>query len=155
MKPVHAVLSCLVFAASAAGLAADTSDADTGAMRKAAAMYATAWLTNDADTVMATFVPEPVLSPSGLDYRVGQDAAREFWFPQDAPPTLVTRFAMRELEADVSGRLGFVRGTFTLAFDYDGNSYENHGKYVSILRQQDDGQWLITHHIWDDFPRAD
>lgn len=37
--------------------------------------YADAWLTNDTDTVLATFVSEPVLSPSGLPYLEGQDAA--------------------------------------------------------------------------------
>jgi ketosteroid isomerase-like protein len=136
-------------------VAQELDAANLKAMRAAAASYAAAWLTNDAETVMATFVDEPVLSPSQLPYLEGQDAARAFWFPSDSPPTRVTEFKMDELEASGSGDLGYVRGTFRLAFEYDGGSYENHGKYVTLLRKLADGEWRITHHIWDDFPRDD
>lgn len=138
-----------------AAIAQDLDDADLKAMRHAAKSYADAWLKNDADTVMATFVDEPVLSPSGLPYLEGQDAARAFWFPADAQPTRVTAFTMNEIEAAGSGNLGYVRGTFRLAFEYDGSDYENHGKYVTILRKSPQGVWRITHHVWDDFPRSD
>ena len=124
-------------------------------MRVAASAYSKAWLTNDADTIMATFVDQPVLSPSGLPYLEGQDEARAFWFPPDSPAATVTGFDMNQIEVSGSGNLGYVRGTFRLAFEYDGESYENHGKYVTILRKGPDGVWLITHHIWDDFPQAD
>ena len=130
--------------------AEELDDADLSAMRGAAKAYAEAWLTNDADTVMSTFVDEPVLSPSGLPYLEGQQAARDFWFPADSPPTIVSVFDLTEIEVSGSGTLGYVRGTFRLAFEYDGKSYENQGKYVSILRKTQHGQWRITHHIWDD-----
>ncbi|MCH8073739.1 MAG: DUF4440 domain-containing protein, partial [Proteobacteria bacterium] len=100
----------------------------------------------------ATFVDEPVLSPSGLPYLEGQNAARTFWFPVDAPPTRVTNFELTEIEVSGSGDLGYVRGTFHLGFEYDGSSYENRGKYVTILRKTPHGRWRITHHIWDDLP---
>ncbi len=138
-----------------AAVAQSLDDADLKSMRAAATAYAAAWLTNDADTVMATFVDEPVLSPSQLPYLEGQDAARAFWFPADSPPTKVSEFTMIEIEASGSGDLGYVRGTFRLAFEYDGSNYENHGKYVTILRRSQDGEWRITHHIWDDFPQDD
>ena len=136
-------------------VAQDLNDADLIAMRAAAESYADAWLTSDADTVMATFVDEPVLSPSQLPYLEGQDAARAFWFPADSPPTKVSEFTMTEIEASGSGNLGYVRGTFRLAFEYDGSDYENHGKYVTILRKSQDGEWRITHHIWDDYRQDD
>ena len=136
-------------------VAQDLNDADLNAMRAAAESYADAWLTSDADTVMATFVDEPVLSPSQLPYLEGQDAARAFWFPADSPPTKVSEFTMTEIEASGSGNLGYVRGTFRLAFEYDGSDYENHGKYVTILRKSQDGEWRITHHIWDDYRQDD
>ena len=135
--------------------AEDLDNADLGRMRDAARSYADAWLTNDADTVMATFVDEPVLSPSGLPFLEGQDAARAFWFPADSPPAKVTNFDLTEIEAAGSGDLGYVRGTFRLGFEYDGGSYENLGKYVTILKKAPDGLWRITHHIWDDLPKDD
>ncbi len=134
-------------------VASELDDEDLSAMRAAARAYADAWLTNDADTVMATFVNEPVLSPSGLPYLEGQNAARAFWFPADSPSTEVTEFVLMEIEVSGSGNLGYVRGTFSLAFEYDGSSYENHGKYLTILRKAPDGLWRITHHIWDDLPQ--
>ena len=134
-------------------VAYELDDADLNAMRTAARAYADAWLTNDADTVMATFVNEPVLSPSGLPYLEGQNAARTFWFPADSPSTKVTEFELMEIEVSGSGNLGYVRGTFSLAFEYDGSSYENHGKYVTLLRKAPGDQWRITHHIWDDLPQ--
>ena len=150
-----ALFCCVLLTNSTALVAAELDANDLNSMRDASKAYASAWLSNDAENVMATLVGEPILSPSGLDYREGQKAARDFWFPADSPATTVTRFDTEELEIDGSGDLGFVRGTFTLAFDYDGVSYENRGKYVSILRKQADGEWLITHQLWDDFPRDD
>lgn len=152
----HTALLCCVLLGNSTTLpAAELDAADLHSMREASRAYASAWLSNDSEKVMATLVAEPVLSPSGLDYREGQKAARDFWFPANSPATNVTRFDTKELEIDASGDLGFVRGTFTLAFDYDGVSYENRGKFVSILRKQADGEWLITHHLWDDFPREE
>ena len=148
---VAIVFTTMIGDAVAEGL----DDADIIAMREAAKSYADAWLTNDADTVMATFVEEPVLSPSGLGYLEGQDAARAFWFPADSPATKVTAFELTEIEFSGSGNLGYARGTFRLAFEYAGSNYENHGKYVTILRKAPDGVWRITHHIWDDLPNGE
>jgi ketosteroid isomerase-like protein len=145
----------LIVILSGNAVAEELADADLKAMRAAARSYADAWLTNDADTIMATFVDEPVLSPSGLPYLEGQVAARNFWFPADSPTTKVTEFEFTEIEITGSGNLGYVRGTFVLAFEYDGSSYENHGKYVTILRKAPDEQWRISHHIWDDLPQED
>lgn len=149
------LVSIIVAVLSGTAVAEDLNDADLKAIREAASSYADAWLTNDADNVMATFVDEPVLSPSGLPYLEGQKAARAFWFPADSPSTKVTDFELMEIEVSGSGDLGYVRGTFRLAFEYDASDYENHGKYVTILRKSPDGEWRITHHIWDDFPQDD
>lgn len=128
---------------------------ELNAIRNAADAYKSAWLSNNADAVMNTFVAEPVLSPSGLKFREGQQAARDFWFPADSPPTVVTKFETGELEVGGSGDFGFVRGTFVLEFDYAGSSYENSGNYISILEKQANGKWLITHHVWNDYASRD
>ena len=128
---------------------------DYAMMTAASNAYATAWLSNDPESVMETFVTEPVLSPSGLPYVEGQRAAREFWFPPDAPATTVTEFELNPIQAEMSGSLGYVRGTFRLAFVYDGMPYENNGKYLSILKKSADGRWRISHHFWDDLPREE
>lgn len=146
---------CLAWLCVSAATAQDLDQKDLDAMRQAASAYAAAWLSNDADRVMATFVDEPVLSPSGLPYLEGQAAAREFWFPANSPVATVTAFDMQQLEVVGSGSLGYVRGTFRLAFEVDGSEYENSGKYLTILRKSADGSWRITHHLWDDFPQTE
>lgn len=133
----------------------ELSDTDRDAIRAAALSYSAGWLTNDADAVMQPFVAEPVLSPSGLPWLEGQQAARDFWFPANGSATAVTKFDQVVLETGGSGDLGFVRGTFELAFVYDGTPYESGGKFVSLLRRQPDGAWKITHQVWDDYPRRD
>ena len=101
---------------------------------------------------MATFVAEPVLSPSGLPFLEGQAAARGFWWPDGSPPTTVTEFEYEELEARGSGDIGFVRGTYNLRFDYNGNTYSNAGKFVHLLKRTPKGTWRISHHFWNDLP---
>ncbi len=157
MKIMHVLLvvSCLWLLPGAGVASRDLDAADLAAVRQAASAYSAAWLTNDADTVMATFVDEPVLSPSGLPFLEGQAAARNFWFAPDSPATTVTKFDMQQIEVSGSGSLAYARGTFSLAFEFDGASYENSGKYLTILRKGADGTWRITHHIWDDFPRTE
>jgi ketosteroid isomerase-like protein len=118
----------------------------------ASASYMKAWLANDPDAVMATFVDEPVLSPSGRMFLEGQQAARGFWWPKDSPPTEVARFDYEELEARASGGLGYVRGTFTLVFRYEGETYTNRGTYLHILRKTPLQGWRISHHFWNDLP---
>jgi len=124
-------------------------------MKVAARAYTEAWLTNEPDAVMGTFVSEPVLSPSGLPYLVGKQAARDFWWPADAPPATVTQFELEELEADGSGDIGYVRGTYTLVFDYEGETYTNLGKSLQILRKNPGEGWRVSHYFWNDLPPAE
>jgi len=79
-----AVIGCALFGNA---FAQDLDNENLGRMRDAARSYADAWLTNDADTVMATFVDEPVLSVGTLDYFLWQDSACAFWFPAANHPS--------------------------------------------------------------------
>ena len=124
-------------------------------MKRSSRAYAEAWLLNDAAAVMATFVPELILSPSGLPFLEGQAAARAFWWPEGSPSTTVTGFESEELEASGSGDLGLVRGIYSLAFEYEGKTYTNHGKYIHILRRVPEMGWWISHHFWNDLPPED
>ncbi|NNF05117.1 MAG: DUF4440 domain-containing protein [Candidatus Eisenbacteria bacterium] len=129
-------------------LGADELDA----IAKASDAYTQAWLANDAELVMGTFVSEPVLSPSGMPFKKGQSAARAFWWPKDGPKTTVTRFDTSKLEVSGSGDLAYVRGAFVLEFTYHGAAYQSHGKFLHLLRRVSGVGWRISHHFWDDLP---
>lgn len=111
--------------------------------------YAEAWLTNEPDAIMRTLTDDAVIVPSGEPAIEGREAIREFWWPPDEPPTTVTGYAVRQQEA--GGRPGFayVRGTYSLSFDYDGALFETEGTYLSLLRRGDRG-WRISHRMWND-----
>lgn len=115
--------------------------------------YYEAWLANDTESVMATLTQDAVIVPSGMEPVEGQEAIRAFWFPPDSPPTSVKEYRFDQAEVAGSGDLAYVRGSFALALDYDGESFESEGTYLSLLRRGVDGNWRIARRAWNDHPR--
>jgi ketosteroid isomerase-like protein len=115
--------------------------------------YATAWLTSDREEVMNTLTPDAVIVPSGMPAIVGTEVIRQFWWPSGGPPTKVTEFTLVQHDAGGHGDLGFVRGTFSLGFVYDGTTYSGGGEYISLLRRTAEVSWKISHRMWSDGPR--
>ena len=115
--------------------------------------YATAWLANEPERVMATLTDDAALVPSGMEVMEGADDIRAFWWPPDSPLTTVIEFSLVQQEAGGSGDVGFVRGSFLLAFEYDGAAHSSSGEYFSLLRRLPDGSWRISHRMWSDRPR--
>ncbi len=149
---IPGILSCLITAGTGCASSGERH-LDVEAIRAADRAYATAWLTNDPEQVMATLTEEPVLMPSGVPALEGAEAAREFWWPADSPPTTVTEFTLIQEEAGGSGDFGFVRGSFTLGFEYDGETYRSRGEYLSVLRRVA-GFWRVSHRAWNDLSRT-
>ncbi len=130
------------------------ASAEIEAIKAASRAYETAWLSNDPELVMATLTGDAVIVPSGMPSVQGEKAIRAFWWPEDSRPTTVTQFTSTEQEAGGHGDFGFVRGTFTLRFEYDGADYSSGGTYMSVLRRLPDGSWRISHRMWSDGPSA-
>lgn len=130
---------------------------DLAAIQQAHFAYRDGWRTNDAAAVMASLTPDAVLMPHhGHPEVAGADAIREFWWPPDSPPATVTSFETTIDEVDGSGDVGYLRGTFSLSFEYGGQTYTSTGNFVEITRKQENGDWLISHRIWNDpIPQVD
>jgi AraC family transcriptional regulator len=126
------------------------SDADSAAVAAADQAYADGWLEGGADPVMSTLHEDVVIIGSGMDAREGSDAVREFWFPANSPPTNVGHYELDQEEVGGSTEFAFVRGTFALAFEYDGESFESEGTYLTLLRPDETGEWRISHRTWND-----
>lgn len=126
------------------------SDADSAAVAAADQAYAEGWLEGGADAVMSTLHEDVVIIGSGMNAREGSDAVREFWFPTNSPPTNVGHYELDQEEVGGSTDLAFVRGTFTLAFEYNGESFESEGTYLTLLRPDEMGEWRISHRTWND-----
>ena len=148
---------CVVGAWLLAACAEDDADEyllsanDLAAIQQAHFAYRDAWRANDPDAVMASLTADAVLMPHhGAPVVAGADAIRQFWFPPDSPPATVTTFDTTVDEVSGSGDVGYLRGTFSLSFEFGGQTYTNGGNFMEIARKQADGDWLISHRIWND-----
>ena len=122
------------------------------AIKAADQAYATAWLTNDPARVMATLTEDALIMPSSLPSIRGAGDIHAFWWPEDSPSTTVTEFDLVQHETGGDGALAFVRGSFMLRFQYDGNEFSGVGDYLSLMRCLPDGSWRISHRMWNDLP---
>ncbi len=131
---------------------ASLSDSELNDIYEADRAYATAWLANDTEMVMGTLTSDAVIVPSGMQAIEGENAIRQFWWPEDSPPTHVSEFTLVQHEAGGFGDIGFVRGSFSLGFDYDGTAFSSRGEYFCLLRRGPDEVWRISHRMWNDRP---
>ena len=150
MRRLALLLGAASLLASCASTPRALTPSDLAAIERADAAYSDGWLSGDADQVLDSLTADAVIVPSGMEARVGTEAMRSFWFPAGGAATTVTEFEVHRDEIDGAGDLGYVRGWFTLGFDYDGDTYRSGGSYLSILRRDAEGNWRITHRMWSD-----
>ena len=146
------VLVTMSFASGTSGYANQSafSADDETSVRYAVQVYVLAWLSNDADAVMATLTDDIVLQPHhGDDPVVGAEAVRAWWFPE-GPPTVVRKFSVDIKAVSGSDSLAYAWGRSFVAWDYEGKSYSNEGNTLSVLKKGQDGTWRIAHQIWND-----
>lgn len=145
------LLSLILLAPVRAMAACALSDDAEREVRAAAAEYVTAWLSNDEARVMGLLRDDVVLTPPmGADPKVGKEAAREFWFPKDSPPFVITKFDHEVTGVTGCKDLAVVRGRQKgLQWTYDGDHYRNKGSnFVSVYRKTD-GKWLLLWQTWN------
>jgi len=128
------------------------SASDTAAIRAATLAYRDAWLTNDANRVMATLTPDAVLLPSGLAPIHGSAAIRAFWWPVGAATTRVTAMDLTIETIDGCGDIALARGRGTLTFTTGATSAPRSlaSTFINVLRRQPNGNWLIAERMWSD-----
>jgi len=131
------------------------SDSDISQIREVHKRYESTWLNGDNDGVRALFTDDSVLLPphSGTPRlgRVGMDA---FWFPAGAPPTKVTKLEVVIKDIGGDGQIAYVWGTDAVAWITQQNGKEitssHKGTFLNVLKKQPNGEWKISHHMWDD-----
>lgn len=133
----------------------ESSSDDVAKIKALCESYRTAWLANDPKAVLNTFREDAVLLPHHGDKPVrGIAAIRNFWWPANSVPATVTSFTSTMDEVQSSGDIGYVWGSFSLSFSYEEEGRKktasNAGTYLMIMRRQSNGEWLITHRMWDD-----
>ena len=137
-------------------LAQDTlSPDDVAKIRQVHKKYEEAWLRGDASGVRALFTDDSVLlPPHAAKPWIGQKGLDEFWFPPDAPTTTVTKLVVTLQSIGGDGQIAYVWGThevaWTTAQGATTTSGSHKGTFLNVLRKQPNGDWKISHHMWDD-----
>ena len=149
---VLALLSVFIgITAGATNLSAD----DIAMINQVHKEYEEAWLKGDADGIRSLFTEDCVLLPHhGDPPRVGKSQMNEFWFPPNTPPTIVTKLTLSLESIGGDGHIAYVWGTFEVGWKMvqDGKTTlsSNKGTFLNVLRKEPDGEWKISHHMWDD-----
>ena len=134
---------------------ATLSGKDAAAVRATIEAYRAAWLAGDEEAVLKTLTDEAVLLPPHASPPVvGRSAIKKYWWPDDAPPTKVTKLNITIEEIGGSGAVAYARGRDEVAWSFEQRgTTETHahaGYYLNIMRKLPDGTWRISHHMWDD-----
>jgi|SRR5215472_3697098 len=127
---------------------------DVAAIKRVHQKYEEAWVKGDADVVRSLFTEDSVLLPPyGDQPRVGKKQLDEFWFAPNVPPTTVTRLTLSIENIGGDGQLAYVWGHFEVGWTVvqhgKATTSSNKGTFLNILKKQRDGEWKISHHMWD------
>jgi len=128
---------------------------DIAAIKQLAEDWSAGWLSGDPETLLALLSDEPVLIMSSEDPIIGREAIRELYqyvfenytFASDENYTRTTD--VEQMEVEVDGDLGYIwsKYTNTETPKAGGETLEDHGQSVSIVRRQHDGSWKFARLI--------
>ena len=128
---------------------------DIAAIKQLAEDWGAGWLSGDPETLLALLSDEPVLIMSSEDPIIGKEAIRTLYqyvfenytFTSDENYTRTSD--VEQMEVEVDGDLGYIwsRYTNTETPKAGGETIEDHGQAVSIVRRQHDGSWKFARLI--------
>jgi len=128
---------------------------DIAAIKQLSEDWSAGWLSGDPETLLSLLSDEPVLIMSSEDPIIGKEAIRELYqyvfenytFASDENYTRTTD--VEQMEVEVDGDLGYIwsKYTNTETPKAGGETLEDHGQSVSIVRRQHDGSWKFARLI--------
>jgi uncharacterized protein (TIGR02246 family) len=112
--------------------------------------YEASLLAGDADRWIAQWMDQGVQMPPNMPPRVGRETIYEA-ISGFLSQYEYTDFVIDNEDVEVNGDLAVARGTYAATFEAkDGGEPVNiEGKYMTILRQQEDGSWKIYRDIFN------
>ncbi len=156
IRKIAAFVALLLSAGILAAAAENTlSENDVAKIKQVHKNYENAWLKGDADGVRSLFTDDCVLLPPHASKpRLGQTGLNEFWFPPNAPPTQITKLVVTIQGVGGDGQIAYTWGTDEVAWttlqDNKKSTSSHTGVFLNVLQKQSNGEWKISHHMWDD-----
>ena len=123
------------------------TDEDVAAIRATLDMYVQYGLSGDWDSWVTLFTEDTIIMLPNAPILQGREAYKEF---MEAYP-VITEITLPVVEVDGYGDLAFARGTYSVKIEMEGvpEPIQDRGKYLCILRKQEDGSWLIARDIYN------
>ena len=136
---------------SSAGAApAALSSADESNIRALDAAWGKAATAGDGDAIAALYAPDATLLPPG-EPMVKGEAAKKYWMDFAKGYSGPTELNTQSVEG--SGDLAVAVGTYRMSLTPKKAGAKplptEEGKYVEVLKRQDDGSWKILHDVWN------
>ena len=130
--------------------AASLSDEDKAGVRALDAEWARAATAGDGEAIAVLYAPDAVLLPPG-EAIVKGEAAKKYWVDFGngfSGPTELNTMAV-EGAGDVATAIGTYKMTLTPKKAGAKPLPVDEGKYIEVLKRQDDGSWKIAYDIWN------
>jgi uncharacterized protein (TIGR02246 family) len=117
---------------------------DIAAIKQLAEDWRSGWLTGDVEFVLSLYAEEPVLMPQGQPPIFGKKNIRPLY--EAVMKEVEFDSQAKVMDVEVSGNLGYFWCSYTLTATPKaaGQTIEVEGKYLCIVKRQEDGNWKIT-----------
>jgi len=133
----------------AAAAAASLSDEDKARIRAVDEEWARAAQAGDGEAIAALYAEDAVLLPPGEPIVKGE-AAKKYWVDfgkQFSGPTELNTMTV-EGSGNVASAIGTYKMTLTPKKAGAKPLPTDEGKYIEVLKRQDDGSWKIIYDMW-------
>ena len=136
----------LIATATASPLAAGLTE-DKEAIRQIWSDYVSARTAGDAEIWLSLWDEDGIQMPPGMPAR-GKDKLK-VGVPKAFAAVPVKSMDITPIDIEVAGDWAFSRGVYTSTREVDGSDVETDGKFMTILKRQDDGSWKIYRDIFN------
>ncbi len=148
------LVTVLLAAVAAAGLARAAGDAPISAGGKALAKLDDDWskaaIARNVDKVASFYAADCMAYPPNAPVSVGAAAAKAVWASYFADSSFTISWSTTHADVAKSGDLGYTTGTYQDSYKGpDGKMVNEVGKYVCVWAKQKDGSWKAVHDMWN------
>ena len=127
-----------------------TADPEIAAILRQSALFSSAYVAEDIDTLLSIYAEDGVAAPGGRDFIRGREALRRYWQVPDGVD--VVRHRAEPEEIVVEGRFAYDWGYYSGAMLRGGETRPFDGKYLIVWRKDADGAWRMVHDMWSGVP---
>ncbi len=129
--------------------AASLSDEDKASVRAVDAQWARAASSGDGQAIAALYASDAILLPPGAPMVKGE-AAKKYWV--EFTSGFAGPIELNTMAVEGGGDVATAIGTYTMSLTPKKAGAKplpaEEGKYLEVLKRQDDGSWKIVYDMW-------